>query len=680
MTQAAFFRCEIKPISRGKGHSATAAAAYRSASVIVDERTGIIHDYRNRKGVLAGCIFGLESAPEGYDARTKLWNEAEAAEVRSNARVARDVIVALPCQLDTDDLRREAAYDMAAALAARYQTIVDANIHAPSGKGDERNYHVHLLMATRDIARDGFGDKLRALDDKQTGPQEITAIREMWAEIGNRHLLAAGYEPSLDARSLDERGIDRLPEPTIGSVATAFERAGRPTNAGDDAQRVRAFNALMEEVTRDPAYDPIYQDALHVLREAREKQIDHSKIDAVLKAHAARATDLARDAVHAAQNVKEARANDRARKQKQAGIIGSNAIQSAQEAGQSMSKPEEFEKQGETQRAAGTPAELHLNPPGMGNPRRNQAPPPAGDEARRREDELKRESNRRLRLAAARAGVPVPASPQTRTNLGNGEGLKRGDVPAAANKFSKTAAEDGKGTTRSERLARYPHLAKDQQWRMHQHERENLRKQQEKPQKDLKKRHDLMHGETLKGGKKRLAEIEREEGQRHSLQKALDKFNGKQAQREREKALQQAAIERAEKQVAADAARLKAEQQQAREAQARDHAARVQAQQDFVEKQRIKDLQAQAKAASEDGREQFNKNATQAATQTAESAQPNQKPTLEDTLRKTFGDGQANHHAAKEEFKQRPTADRGVPENDNKPDGPKPNLSHKFTM
>ncbi len=38
-------------ISRGKGRSVTAAAAYRAAERIKDLRTGEIHDYRKKKGV-----------------------------------------------------------------------------------------------------------------------------------------------------------------------------------------------------------------------------------------------------------------------------------------------------------------------------------------------------------------------------------------------------------------------------------------------------------------------------------------------------------------------------------------------------------------------------------------------------------------------------------------------------
>ncbi|MCP4140320.1 MAG: MobA/MobL family protein, partial [Chloroflexi bacterium] len=46
------YRFSAQAISRGKGQSSVASAAYRSASRMVDERTGEIHDYTRKSGVL----------------------------------------------------------------------------------------------------------------------------------------------------------------------------------------------------------------------------------------------------------------------------------------------------------------------------------------------------------------------------------------------------------------------------------------------------------------------------------------------------------------------------------------------------------------------------------------------------------------------------------------------------
>ena len=87
-------------ISRAGGGSAVAAAAYRSGERIEDERTGEAHDYARRSGIDGTEIIAPNGAPEWVRARTRLWNEVEAAEKRKDSQVAREVRVALPGELD----------------------------------------------------------------------------------------------------------------------------------------------------------------------------------------------------------------------------------------------------------------------------------------------------------------------------------------------------------------------------------------------------------------------------------------------------------------------------------------------------------------------------------------------------------------------------------------------------
>ena len=48
-----------------------------------------------------------------------------------------------------------------------------AAVHAPNKQGDDRNHHAHVMLTTRRVERDGLGKKVRALDDRTTGPQEV---------------------------------------------------------------------------------------------------------------------------------------------------------------------------------------------------------------------------------------------------------------------------------------------------------------------------------------------------------------------------------------------------------------------------------------------------------------------------------------------------------------------------
>ena len=223
----AIYHCSLRIFSRSEGHSAVAAAAYRAGALLKDERTGRIHRYGKRHGVMGAFILAPKSAPQKFQDRAVLWNAAEASETRKNSRVAREVILALPHEL-TDTERKALASDMALYLVERYRVAVDVAVHSPvAGDGhDPRNHHAHLLFTTREITPEGFGAKTRILDDKQAGPQEVELLREVWETLANDALAKAGFSSvKIDRRTLEGQGIDRIPQTHIGPEAKASEEA-----------------------------------------------------------------------------------------------------------------------------------------------------------------------------------------------------------------------------------------------------------------------------------------------------------------------------------------------------------------------------------------------------------------------------------------------------------------------
>ncbi|MBK7361502.1 MAG: MobA/MobL family protein [Micavibrio sp.] len=225
----AIYHCSLRIFSRSEGHSAVAAAAYRAGALLRDERTGRIHRYGKRHGVMGAFILAPKSAPQKFQDRAVLWNAAEASETRKNSRVAREVILALPHEL-TDTERKALASDMALYLVERYRVAVDVAVHSPvAGDGhDPRNHHAHLLFTTREITSEGFGAKTRILDDKQAGPQEVELLREVWETLANDALARAGFSGvKIDRRTLEGQGIDRIPQTHIGPEAKASEETER---------------------------------------------------------------------------------------------------------------------------------------------------------------------------------------------------------------------------------------------------------------------------------------------------------------------------------------------------------------------------------------------------------------------------------------------------------------------
>lgn len=239
----------MKPISRGMGRSAVAAAAYRAGERLTNERDGVTHDFTRRGGVEHSEIV----LPRGLDAewakdRATLWNAAEAAETRKDARVAREFEIALPHELNAEE-RLEATRSFAQGLADRYGTAVDVAIHSPHGETDVRNHHAHLLMTVRAVGSEGFLDKTSIERENKwllsqglpTSSMQMREIRQSWEQVANERLAAAGLDVRVDHRSHQERGLEIEPTEHMGVFATQMERRGvevsRTRLDGDAARR-----------------------------------------------------------------------------------------------------------------------------------------------------------------------------------------------------------------------------------------------------------------------------------------------------------------------------------------------------------------------------------------------------------------------------------------------------------
>ena len=344
----ALYSASVKPVSRSSGRTATAAAAYRNAERITDERTGVIHDYSRRSGVDHVESF----APVGMapQASAELWNKAEAAEVRKNARVAREVLVALPHELDQVQ-RRELAKSIAQGLADRYGTAGTLAVHQPDREGDNRNHHVHILMTTRRLDASGqLGEKTRELDDVKRGPQEVEWIREMIEGQTNRSLECAGVEGRVDRRSLleqraaalDARDTDRaelldrpatLHEgPRVTQIRREAARAGRaPLGALDRA----AANDQSRQLGRDRAQLRQVSAQIIDFQEARERRLKVAQpgVDAFMagyRAHQEMQAKVDAERSRVLAELERQRAEERATKERQRAEI--QAVQERQRA------------------------------------------------------------------------------------------------------------------------------------------------------------------------------------------------------------------------------------------------------------------------------------------------------------------------------------------------------------
>lgn len=268
----AIYHCSIKIISRGKGRSAVACAAYRSGTKLTDLETGKVFDYSNKPGVVFSEVLLPENAPAIFAVdRNILWDAVERKETHSAAQLAREVEVALPCEFTRQE-QIDTVREYIMKNFVREGMCADWALH---DKGDG-NPHAHIMLTMRAIKTNGrWAEKSRTiykLDpngqkipviDPTTGQQKIGARgrkmwqretvpandwndrskaeewRAAWAAECNRRL---DRQHQIDHRSYARQAVEQ--EPTIheGYAARKMEREGRVSNRCEINRETKLLN------------------------------------------------------------------------------------------------------------------------------------------------------------------------------------------------------------------------------------------------------------------------------------------------------------------------------------------------------------------------------------------------------------------------------------------------------
>lgn len=217
----AIYHFSVKVISRAAGRSAVAAAAYRSASRLHDERLDRDHDFTKKSGVVHSEILLPVNTPEQFADREKLWNAVEAAEERKDAQLSREVEFAIPRELDQAEGIR-LAHEFVQHEFVEHGMIADLNVHWDIGPDGLAKPHVHVMLTMREIGEDGFGAKVRDWNATQL----LEQWRERWAEHANARLAELDIDARIDHRSLEAQGIDLEPQHKIGPAASRMTAQG----------------------------------------------------------------------------------------------------------------------------------------------------------------------------------------------------------------------------------------------------------------------------------------------------------------------------------------------------------------------------------------------------------------------------------------------------------------------
>ena len=265
----AIYHCSIKIVSRGKGKSAVAAAAYRSGETLTNNYDGVTHDFTRKGGIVHTEILLPPHAPPDFADRSALWNSVEKIEKAKNSQLAREIEIALPVELDREkqiQLVREYVKENFVSVGM----CADFAIHDKQ----DGNPHAHIMLTMRPLEqsgewgakskkeylldKDGQRIKLkngtfksRKVDTVDWNSQEKAEVwRQAWADITNRYLAAQDRPERIDHRSYKRQGIEQIPTVHMGVAATQMERRGIVTDKGNQNREIREQNRLLKEVKR----------------------------------------------------------------------------------------------------------------------------------------------------------------------------------------------------------------------------------------------------------------------------------------------------------------------------------------------------------------------------------------------------------------------------------------------
>lgn len=246
------FHLEVQTISRGKGRSVTRLASYISGEKLRDSYFGKTY-YSRRQDVLDCRIFLPPHAPPDFHHLQMLCAAIEAAEVRWDARTAREFKGSLPNELPMYELQQIVSAFINENFVA-YDLCAIAAIHAGRNSTDHTrdNPHVHIIVPTRTVTETGFSQRKDREHDKRA---YLHLWREQWAAVQNRAYERNGLDIRVSHESLQVQGVDRLPTPHLSRMDWQKEQRGECTPAGDRKRAVEAANQTrLQQPTWKKAY------------------------------------------------------------------------------------------------------------------------------------------------------------------------------------------------------------------------------------------------------------------------------------------------------------------------------------------------------------------------------------------------------------------------------------------
>lgn len=260
MLRIAIYHFNVKVVSRSKGASAVAKAAYISGEKIKNSYDSVTHDYRRKKEVVYKEILLPTNASPEFVKRAVLWNAVEQSEKHKNSQTAKHIDAALPVEISRDD-QIDLVRNFCQQCFVSRGMSVDFAIH---DKGDG-NPHVHILLTTRRVDENGFAVKDRSWNDKSL----LLEWRKLWEDWCNHKLYAVSDE-HIDHRSYAAQGIDKIPQVHLGAAACAIEKKGYRTDKGSRNRRIVLRNLDTEIKKQESEIKNLISERSQILKDYLE--------------------------------------------------------------------------------------------------------------------------------------------------------------------------------------------------------------------------------------------------------------------------------------------------------------------------------------------------------------------------------------------------------------------------
>ena len=214
-----------------KTQSVVASASYRSGTALYSERDEEVKSFRTRGVAPETFILKPDHAPEWTLEREKLWNEVEKKEKAWNAQLAREILIALPLELNRDQQNKLVEAFVQKSFVDEGM-VADVAIH----RDKAHNPHAHVLLTVRPFNEDGsWGEKkrrayerdehgeIKRTEDGKKIFQTVSSTdwnhretlvnwRLAYAEGINDAFLENGIDQKVSALTFEEQGLEKIAE------------------------------------------------------------------------------------------------------------------------------------------------------------------------------------------------------------------------------------------------------------------------------------------------------------------------------------------------------------------------------------------------------------------------------------------------------------------------------------